>query len=329
MTNYILRRIVYIFPLMLLMTAITFTMIELAPGEFVDALVPPDTAFGVRLDPATRDLLKKRYGFDKPPYVRYFIWIKELVLYQNLGTDLVTGRPVAEELTKRWPMSLRLQLTALVISTVAGTVLGMTSAFRQYSWMDHFLTGFSLIWISTPLFVFAIFLLYLFALVWPIFPVGHEKPVGVDNPSILQTLHYMTLPVIVLSLSGIAGTQRLMRATILEVLNSDYVRTAKAKGLGTQVIRYRHVLRNASLPLVTGIVIGLPGLLGGSFIVEYVFSWPGVGSYSLDAALHYNYPVLLGGLILNGGLVLIASLLADIAIGWVDPRIRITRGAHT
>jgi peptide/nickel transport system permease protein len=327
MTSYILRRILYIFPLMLLMTAITFTMIELAPGEFVDALVPPDTAFGIRLDPETRDLLKKRYGFDKPPAVRYFIWVKELVLHQNLGTDLVTGRPVLEELTKRWPMSLRLQFIALVVHVCLGTILGMTCAFRQYSWLDHLLTGFSLIWISTPLFVFAIFLLYLFALVWPIFPVGHEKPVGVQDPTIWQTMHHMALPVIVLSLSGVAGTQRLMRATILEVLNSDYVRTARAKGLSDRVIRYRHVLRNASLPLVTGLVLGLPGLLGGSFIVEYVFSWPGVGSYSLEAALHYNYPVLLGGLILNGGLVLFTSLLADIAIGWVDPRIRLTRRA--
>jgi peptide/nickel transport system permease protein len=114
-----------------------------------------------------------------------------------------------------------------------------------------------------------------------------------------------------------------MRATILEVLNADYVRTSRAKGLRERVVRFRHVLRNASLPLVTGVVLGLPELIGGSFIVEYVFSWPGVGSYSLNAALHYNYPVLLGGLILNGGLVLLASLSADIAIGWVDPRIRI------
>lgn len=328
MTTYILRRLVYIIPLMLLMTAITFTMIELAPGEFVDALVPPDSAFGIRLDPETRDILKKRYGFDKPPYVRYLIWLKELVIYQNLGTDLITGRPVTEELTRRWPMSLRLQLTALAIHVCAGTVLGMTSAFRQYSLLDHLLTGFSLIWISTPLFVFAIFLLYLFALVFPIFPVGHEKPIGVENPTLWQTLHHMALPVIVLSLSGIAGTQRLMRATVLEVLNSDYVRTARAKGLSERVVRYRHVLRNASLPLATGVVLGLPSLLGGSFIVEYVFSWPGIGSYSLEAALNYNYPVLLGGLILNGGLVLLASLFADIVIGWVDPRIRLTGRAQ-
>lgn len=328
MTAYILRRVVYILPLLLLMTAITFTMVELAPGEFVDALIPPDTAFGIKLDPETRERLKAQYGFDKPAHVRYFIWLKELVLHQNLGTDLITGRPVLEELTQRWPMSLRLQIVALLIDVCVGTTLGMTSAFRQYSLLDHLLTGFSLIWISTPLFVFAIFLLYLLALVFPIFPVGHEKPIGVTNATIWQLLHHMTLPVLVLSLSGIAGTQRLMRATTLEVLNSDYVRTARAKGLRERVVRYRHVLRNAALPLVTGVVLGLPGLLGGSFIVEYVFSWPGVGSYSLEAALNYNYPVLLGGLILNGGLVLFASLLADIAIGWVDPRIRIVRGAQ-
>ena len=323
MTAYILRRLVYIIPLMLLMTAITFTMIELAPGEFVDALVPPDTAFGIRLDPEERERLKARYGFDKPPYVRYFIWLKELVVYQNLGTDLVTGSPVLDELTQRWPMSLKLQMSALAIYVSVGVILGMVSAFRQYSVLDHVLTAFGLTWISTPLFVFAIFLLYLFALAFPIFPVGHEKPIGVENPTILQTLHHMALPVLVLSLSGIAGTQRLMRATILEVLHADYVRTSRAKGLRERVVRFRHVLRNASLPLVTGVVLGLPELLGGSFIVEYVFSWPGVGSYSLNAALHYNYPVLLGGLILNGGLVLFASLLADIAVGAVDPRIRL------
>ncbi len=326
MTGYIFRRLIYIIPLLLLMTAITFTMIELAPGEFVDALVPPDTAFGIRLEPEERERLRARYGFDKPPYVRYFIWVKELVVFQNLGTDLVTGAPVLTELTQRWPMSLKLQGTALVIYVAVGVMLGMASAFRQYSALDHVLTAFGLIWISTPLFVFAIFLLYLFALALPIFPVGHEKPIGVESPTIMQTIHHMVLPVAVLSLAGIAATQRLMRATILEVLNSDYVRTSRAKGLRERVVRFRHVLRNASLPLVTGVVLGLPELIGGSFIVEYVFSWPGVGSYSLNAALHYNYPVLLGGLILNGGLVLLASLLADIAIGWVDPRIRITAG---
>ena len=324
MTGYIFQRLIYIIPLMLLMTAITFTMIELAPGEFVDALVPPDTAFGIRLTPEERERLRARYGFDKPAYVRYFIWLKELVVYQNLGTDLVTGAPVLKELSQRWPMSLKLQGTALLIYVAVGVLVGMASAFRQYSALDHVLTAFGLIWISTPLFVFAIFLLYLLALAFPIFPVGHEKPIGVENPTILQTLHHMALPVLVLSLSGIAGTQRLMRATVLEVLNADYVRTARAKGLRERVVRFRHVLRNASLPLVTGVVLGLPELIGGSFIVEYVFSWPGVGSYSLNAALHYNYPVLLGGLILNGGLVLLASLSADIAIGWVDPRIRIT-----
>jgi peptide/nickel transport system permease protein len=328
MLAYVIRRVLYAVPLLLLMTAITFTMVELAPGEFVDTLVPPDSAFGIRVDPETRERLREKYGFDKPPYVRYLIWLRELIVHQNLGTDLKTGEPVFDELTKRWPMSLQLLAVALLIHVLVGTALGAAAAVRQYSVFDHLLTGFSLIWISVPLFVFAIFVLYLFALKVPIFPVGQDKPIGVEDPTIFQRLHHMALPVFVLSMAGIAGIQRLMRATTLEVLGADYVRTARAKGLRERVVLTRHVLRNASLPLVTSVVLTLPELLGGSFIVEYVFSWPGVGSYGLQATLNYNYPVVLGSLILNGGLVLLASLLADIAIGFVDPRIAMTRGAR-
>lgn len=328
MTAYIIRRVLYAIPLLVLMTVITFTMVELAPGEFIDTLVPPDAAYDISMDPEAREVLRERYGYNDPPHVRYFIWLKELILHQNLGTDPITGQPVFTELITRWPMSLQLQVIALAVHVVVGTTLGLLAARRQYSALDHILTAFSLAWISVPVFVFSIFVLYLFALVIPIFPVGHDRPVGVDDPNILQRLHHMALPLFVLSMSGIASIQRLMRATALEVLNSDYVRTARAKGLVERAVLTGHVLRNASLALVTGVVLGLPGLFTGSFIVEYIFSWPGIGSYSLKATLGSNYHVVLGSLILNGGLVLVASLLADIAIGFVDPRITITRGAQ-
>lgn len=328
MAIYIIRRILYAIPLLLLMSVITFTMVEFAPGEFIDTLMPPEAAFDVNLDPQAREVLRERYGYDERPHVRYFIWLKELIFHQNLGTDLITGQPVFTEVIRRWPMSLQLQVIALVVHIVVGTTLGVVAARRQYGVLDHILTAFSLVWISVPIFVFSIFVLYFFALVVPIFPVGQDKPVGVDDPTILQRLHHMALPLFVLSMSGIAGVQRLMRATVLEVLNSDFVRTARAKGLTERVVLIRHVLRNASLALVTGVVLGLPGLVGGSFIVEYVFSWPGVGRYSLEATQDANYQVVLGSLILNGGLVLLASLLADIAIGFVDPRITITRGVR-
>ncbi len=328
MTVYIIRRVLYAIPLLVLMTVITFTMVELAPGEFIDTLVPPDAAYDVSMDPQAREVLRERYGYNDPPHVRYVIWLRELVLHHNLGTDPITGQPVFMEMITRWPSSLQLQVIALVVHVVVGTALGVLAARRQYGVLDHIMTAFSVIWISVPVFVFSIFVLYLFALVVPVFPVGHDKPVGVDDPNILQRLHYMALPVFVLSMSGIAGVQRLMRATVLEVLNADYVRTARAKGLVERSVLIGHVLRNASLALVTGVVLGLPGLLTGSFIVEYIFSWPGIGSYTLAATLGSNYQVVLGSLILNGGLVLLASLLADIAIGFVDPRITIMRGAR-
>nr|AGC72438.1 peptide ABC transporter, permease protein [uncultured bacterium A1Q1_fos_493] len=319
MGKYILRRLLIAIPVLWGITLITFTLANLMPGDYVDALIPPEQQKTV--SPEYLAMLRRYYGLDQPITTRYLIWLRELVLHGNLGHSYRTGEPVLNDIMARLPATLELTLTAMLFSLVVGTTLGIISAIKQYSFLDHLLTFLGFTWVSTPSFVFALLTLYLFSLKIPIFPTGGQGPVG-EEYSFWTHLRYLFLPAAVLGLEGLAGYMRFARSSLLDVLRKDYITVARAKGLPEKAVYLVHALRNALLPLITIVGLHLPGLIGGAFIIETIFVWPGMGRFGLLSISARNYPVIMAMNLIGSVLVLLANLLADIAYAVADPRIR-------
>jgi peptide/nickel transport system permease protein len=294
-------------------------MASVMPGDYVDALIPPDEQRNYSRE--ALDELRQHYGLDKPILVRYVYWMKELILNGNLGYSYRTGEPVLREIGARLPATLELTVTAMLFSLITGIALGVISAIKQYSILDHLLTLLGFVWVSTPAFVFALLALYVFALKVSILPTGGQGPIGEDY-GFGTHLKYLFLPAIVLGLEGVASYMRYARSSILEVIRQDYVTVARAKGLAESKVYLVHALRNALLPLITILGLQLPGLLSGAFIIETIFNWHGMGSYGISAVQSRNYPVIMAINLIGASLVLLSNLLADIVYAVADPRIR-------
>ncbi len=321
MTRYIIRRLLIAVPVLWGIITITFIISEIMPGDYVDALVPPGLRLELGVDEAQLQRLRESYGLDKPVVVRYAIWLRELLLHGNLGYSFVTGQPALQEMAQVLPATLQLSIVTILFSLVVGTSLGIISAIKQYSVLDHLLTLQAFVWISTPGFVFAIIALYLFSLKLPLFPTGGRAPLdGPDN--LLVRLHYLALPALVLGFEGLAGHMRYARASLLEALGADYVRTARAKGLPERSVYLGHAFRNSLLPVITIVGLSLPGIIGGSFIIETIFVWPGMGKLGMESVFMRNQPMIMAMNLIGSSMVLFANLLADITYAWADPRIR-------
>ena len=238
MRQYIIRRLAISIPIILGVTIITFILTELMPGDFVDAMIPPDKA--VTMSPERVQAMREAYGLDKPPYLRYLLWLRE-VARGNLGYSLASGEPMLKEVFKRAPFTLQLTLSALTFGVVAGVTLGIISAVKQYTWVDQLLTVLGFVWISTPSFVFGIGAIALFALKLRLFPAMGGWVYG-ETPSLATRLHHMVLPVAVLGLGSVATFMRYTRASILDVIRQDYVTVARAKGFRERYILLRHTL---------------------------------------------------------------------------------------
>ena len=321
MTRYIIRRLLIAIPVLWGIVTITFAMAELLPGDYVDALIPPSLRLEVGIGAAELEKLRASYGLDKPVAVRYLVWLRELLLHGNLGYSFVSGQPALKEMAQPLPATLQLSIVTILFSLTVGTALGIISAIKQYSWIDHLLTLLTFVWISTPSFVFAIMGLYLFSLKIRIFPTGGRVPInGPDN--LLTRLHHMALPVLIMSMPGLAGNLRYARSSLLDVLGEDYIRVARAKGLRERAVYLGHAFRNSLLPLITRVGLMLPGIIGGSYIIETIFVWPGMGRMSMENIRMRNQPMLMAMNLIGSSLVLFANLLTDIAYAWADPRIR-------
>lgn len=318
MRTYILRRIAISIPILLGLTVVTFVFTELMPGDFVDALVPP-TAI-VAYTPAQLQAMRENYGLNKPAYERYFIWLRELAR-GNLGHSLISGAPVRDEILERLPATLQLTATSLLFGIIVGTILGIIAAVKQYTWVDQLLTILGFFWISTPGFVFAIGGIYLLSLKIPLFPTSGITNYG-ESASFLSRIHHMILPAAVLGLGSVASFMRYTRGSMLDVIRQDYITVARAKGLGEKAILLTHALRNALIPMITIIGLDIPYLIGGTVIIEFIFAWPGMGTYSLGAISARDYPVIMGVNFIIALVVLLSNLLTDIAYAFVDPRIR-------
>ncbi len=296
---------------------LVFLFVEIAPGDAVDALMPPETM----ATPEAKAAMRERLGLNDPAPIRYVRWLERAV-QGNFGYSLASRKPVTDIIMARLPKTLLLVGTAMVFSIVVGIATGVISAIKQYSIIDYVTTFFSFFWLSVPGFFLSLLVIYIFAVRLNWFPVFGASSPGAAHP-VLDRLHHLVLPATVLGLELAAALTRYTRASLVEVLRTDYMRTARAKGLREWTVIIGHGLKNALIPIITVIAFRLPYLLSGAIIIETVFQWPGLGLLTLDAANHKDYPLILAITMAVTVLVVISSFIADVAYSLVDPRIRL------
>lgn len=316
MGQYIQRRVALSLPILLVITALIFTLLQLTPGDPLDSYIPPDQP----LPEAQREVIRRELGLDQPPVIRYVFWLRETA-QGNLGFRSKTPEPVLGAIQRSLGPTLLLMGTAMGIGISLGLVLGVIAALKQYSWLDTLLTVFAFLGVSMPVYLAGLIGLYFFAMKLGWFPAGGFSTPG--QPAMIgDRLHHLVLPASIISLNYVASTMRYTRSAMLDVLGQDYVRTARAKGLFEAVVVQRHALRNALLPVVTIIGTYLPALLGGAVFIESIFSWPGMGRLYLDGVESRDYPLIMGLTLVLAVAILVANLLTDLAYAVIDPRIR-------
>lgn len=318
MIKFIVKRIMGALPVLFLVTVISYVILIMAPGDPTEMMMNPRTR------PEERARIRANLGLDKPVYVQYGIWLKNLVLHGNLGYSLINGRPVAKSIIERLPATLVLMVSACLISFILALPLGVISAVRQYSIYDYVLTFLAFVGLSIPSFWLALMAIYFFSLKLGWFPtMGMSSLMGGGFwYQFWDFLWHLILPASVLAVRNLAGWTRYLRASLLEVIREDYIRTAYAKGLPGRMVIYKHALRNALLPLITLLGLSLPELTSGAFIIEFLFSWPGMGRLGMEAVFHRDYTILMGDILLASVLVIAGNIIADILYAWADPRIK-------
>lgn len=315
MGRYIQQRLLVSVPVLLLITIIAFLLLQAAPGDPLNSYVPADAP----LPAEQREALRRELGLDRPLYIRYFYWLSEAV-QGNLGISSRNLEPVSDAIGRRVVPTLTLMGTALVIGISAGVVLGIVGAVKKYSLIDMLLTVIAFLGISFPVYLLGLLGLYVFALQLGWLPSG-----GMNSPGgggFVDTLKHLILPSLIISIQYIASTMRYTRSAMLDVLEQDYVRTARAKGLKERVILVRHALKNALIPIITIIGSYIPGLLGGAVFIEAIYSWPGMGSLFVEGVESRDYPLIMGLILILAVIILIVNLLVDVAYAVVDPRVR-------
>jgi len=319
MRTYLIRRILVMIPVFLGILFLLFCIANLAPGGPLEAIQDPS------FTPEMKAELAAKMGLDQPLVVRFWNWMKE-ALRGNFGTSYRYKEPVTTAIGKFIGKTINLAVFAMVFSVLVGVPVGIISATRQYSAVDHVLTVFSLIGISIPSFFFGLLLLKFFAIDNQIFPLfGIADPL-MRNPTkwqfIVDRVYHLVLPTLVLGLSSMASFMRYTRSSMLEVIRQDYIRTARAKGLKERVVIYRHAFRNAVIPIITLLGFQIPGLISGAVITESIFALPGIGKLQIDAVLQRDYPLFMGINALVAFMTLLGTLIADILYAVADPRIK-------
>jgi peptide/nickel transport system permease protein len=314
MLAYILRRLALLVPVLLGVSIIVFTLIRLIPGD------PASIAIGVdqRISAEQRERVRKAYGLDQPLPVQYAKWMGH-VLRGDLGNSLRTRRPLMDELQLRLPVTIQLAVMAGILGTIPAVAVGVLAAVKRNSWADYATTIVTLLGVSVPNFLLAILLVLCFSFWLDWLPnIGFRKLT--DDP--VHNLETMIMPAVALSLPLAAVIMRNTRSAVLEVLSQDYVRVARAKGLASNTVLTRHVLRNAAIPIITVAGIQFATLLGGTVIIETIFGLPGVGRYIYEAISNRDYPVVQGVTLVISTLFVLISLMVDILYAVTDPRLR-------
>ena len=318
MSRYVLRRLLMMVPILLGITIINYTIFALAPGDPVTSMIDPMEQLTMSQEQI--DARREALGLNDPIPVRYLLWLGEAV-QGNLGYSIVFSRPVWQLLRIGIGNTLGLVSLALLISTVGGVILGIASALRPYSKIDYATTAFAFSGAAMPGFFLGLLLMYVFALQLKLLPAGGIRTAG-GPPSLQDWLTHLILPVMALAYETLAGLLRYTRSSMLEVLNQDYVTTARSKGLRETVVVMRHAFRNALLPVLTIIGLRIPSLVGGSILIETVFNYPGIGLTMVQATRHRDYPLLMGGVLVGAVMVLGSNLITDLTYSAADPRVR-------
>ncbi len=323
--NYVLRRIVSLIPTFVLATFLAWIVIEIAPGDFANQF-----RFDL-VDPNRAERMREALGLNQPWYLRYFYWLRNVVVNGDLGTSMTSRGDVTSLVLPRMQNSLLLLLPATVVTFLIAIPIGVYSAIRKYSIGDRILTVFSLVGLAIPNFFMAL-LLVGFAVGWYqsfgsfLIPVGGMTSSGFSGLSGWEQFKdlawHLIGPVIVVTLSGLAFTSRIMRGEMLEVMSQDYIRTAKAKGLAERTVTYKHAFRNAILVLVATIGGILPGLISGAGTVEFVLRWPGITPLFITAIFAQDVYVIMALLTILTVFLMLGNLLSDILLALIDPRIR-------
>jgi len=312
MLSYILRRILSAVPVMAIVALFVFRLLYIAPGD------PAVVIAGDQASPADVERIRQSLGLDQPFLVQFGTWLWH-ILHFDLGTSIFTNLPVSSLIAQRIEPTLSLMAITLVLTIVVAVPLGVVAAWKAGSWIDRAIMAFAVLAFSFPVFVIGYILAYVFALELEWVPVQGYTPLAEGFWPWLQNL---ILPAVALGCVYIALIARITRASMLEVLQQDYIRTARAKGLGQRNILFIHALKNAAVPIITVIGIGVALLIGGAVVTESVFAIPGLGRLTVDAILRRDYPVIQGIVLLFSFLYVLVNLLVDLTYTLVDPRIR-------
>jgi peptide/nickel transport system permease protein len=312
MFAYAVRRVLATIPVMLVVALFVFSLLYIAPGD------PAAIIAGDQATPADVERIRQSLGLDRPYLVRFGDWLWH-ILHGDLGTSIFTNLPVTHMIAQRIEPTLSLMVLTIVFSIVIAIPLGVLAAWKHGTWIDRAVMVVSVLGFSVPVFVFGYLLAYLFALQLNWLPVQGFTPISEGFWPFLQGL---VLPTVALGLIYVALLARITRATMLDVLSQDYVRTAKAKGVGQRAVLFVHALKNAAVPIVTVIGNGVALLIGGAVVTESVFAIPGLGRLTVDAILRRDYPVIQGVVLLFSVTYVLVNLVVDLLYTAFDPRIR-------
>lgn len=320
MTTFVLRRLVQVIPLLFGITLLTFLLVNAVPGSPV-----ADLALQQGVRPEDIERIRQQLGLDQPIYVRYFTWLGN-VLRGDFGISMVDYKPVLSEVLSRLPNTILLTLSAFLFALGVSIPVGVYSAVRRNSWFDYVGTVGTVAGVAVPTFWLGIILILLFAVKFnewglPSLPATGSYTLP-NGGGVLDRVRHLILPAVTLGFVEMASWTRYIRSQMLEVIRQDFIRTAGAKGLRDRAIIFGHALRNAILPLVTLFGLAIPNLFSGALIIETIFSYPGIGLLTYEAATQRNYTVIMGTVLLSSTLVVLGNLLADIAYGLLDPRIK-------
>jgi peptide/nickel transport system permease protein len=319
MIRYVVRRILVSIPLIWALATLTFFIVRAAPGD------PMAMYFSPEIDPSVMETVRARLGLDQPIHVQYVKWLAALARGE-LGVSFAHHRPVAEILLETIPNTLILTVWALLLDLGLGVVIGVISAVRQNTWIDHGITVGALFIYSMPGFWLGLMLIILFSLKLGWLPASQMESVDAEYMPWLERAvdraKHLILPVFVLGIASAASVARYMRGSMLEVIRQDFIRTARAKGLPEGAVIFKHALMNALIPIITLLGLYLPFLMSGAVVTETIFAWPGMGRLTVGAIFARDYPIVMAANLIAGVMVVAGNLLADVLYAVVDPRIR-------
>lgn len=319
MTKYFLKRLLLLFPKLLVITLIIFLGMQLVPGDAASRMISPDQY--AELGEGELEALRERLGLNRPLYIQYFTWIAE-TFQGNMGYSIVTGISIAELLAARLPATLLLSVASLIIATVFGLLLGYISAIKRRSFVDYANSIFAVFGISTPTFFLGLLAILFFSIRLNWFPAGGRM--DYYNQTFLGRMSYLVLPSVSLGLSYVATLLRFTKSAMIDVINLDYIKTARSKGLSEAAVNFRHGFRNALIPIMVILVMRLPMLISGSVVIESVFNYPGMGSLLLEALSGADMPVVLFTTMFIALIILLSSFLVDLFTALLDPRVRLS-----